>query len=350
MHRNFLKSLPFRAIFPALYGLFLYSAVLLIFDSLSHWHENFFSLEALLCILMTYVFFESMHWVTYAVERWANFQEFLVRSVFLFAVTLATSYLVSFGMVWSYFTYLLHFQSFDQELSTFNSLFMASAFFYNLVYLSFFYLNERNTSELEKEEVFKEKLAWQFERFQANINPDFLYLSLETLISLVHRHPEHAQEYISWLANYYRFHLESQELELIPLQHELDALVNQAKLLHEQWDGAVGLEVDVDRNLCQACRIVPGSLQRLLQSLVASSVVNQKQPFEVICTNDGDDYLVIRNPLNEKLSPQLPLRKAIETEQKSYQYFTSLPIVQLKAYNESLLKVPLIYPALNEVN
>ena len=33
----------------------------------------------------------------------------------------------------------------------------------------------------------------------------------------------------------------------------------------------------------------------------------------------------------------------IEEEQKAYQYFTSLPVVQLKAYNESMLKIPLLY-------
>lgn len=343
VYYSFLKSIPFRIVFPICYGLFLYSSILLIFDTVARFQENFFSLEALILVIASYFFLEGMNLITFSIERWGSFTTVFSRGLFLFISTFLAAFIISTLIVWIYFWVILGLTTFSQELTIFNSLFIISAIFYDLVYLSFFYLNERNSSKIEKEGAFKAKLEWQFERFRGSINPAFLYQSLETLISLVHTNPQDAQEFIGKLANFYRYLLEHQSQELITLSNELEALENQAKLLNEHIDGALLLSINVDKDLCDQCMVIPGSLQRILGSLVASTIVNQKQPLQVNCTNDGEEYLIIQNTLNEKISPLLPLRATIKEEQEAYLYFTSLPLVQLKAYNESMLKIPLLY-------
>ena len=170
-------------------------------------------------------------------------------------------------------------------------LFVVNAIFYNMIYLNFFYLNERNTSKIEKEGAFKAKLEWQFERFRGGINPEFLYQSLKTPISLVHTNPHQAQKFIGKLAQFYRYLLEHQSQELISLQEELDALQNQTALLNEHIDGVLEFNIDVDKDLCDTCMVIPGSLQRILGSLVASNIVNQKQPLRVNCTKSMFKFL-----------------------------------------------------------
>jgi sensor histidine kinase YesM len=345
MQQNFPDTRLFRLLCPPLYGLLVYVMVLLIFDNISHLQENFFSFEALLCILLTYLFNETMRLVVQVIGRISDKTESAIRLETRIGLQLLLSACASVAVtslvVSAYFTGLLGFSTYMVELLAFNAIFLVTTLFYNLLYFSIFYLNERNRVRLVQEDQFRQTLEHQFELFRHELNPSLLYQSLETLISLVHDDPEQAETYSDQLASVYRYLLESRKHDLVLVSEELEALQHLLFILNERYDGHLHLEVSLEAPLHESF-VVPGTLHALLECVTASAIVSRRQPLRLFIENDGDEYLLIRFRLNERLAPEHTTRQCLEKIQEAYRYFTDEPIVELKAYEEGIIKIPIL--------
>ncbi len=98
----------------------------------------------------------------------------------------------------------------------------------NLTILLFLHLLYQNhvakLMNIELEKVKSENLMAQFELLKQQINPHFLFNSLNTLKSMVETGNESAAKFILMLSDFYRFALNKKKGDMILLKEELDIL------------------------------------------------------------------------------------------------------------------------------
>ena len=69
MVKNIIHNPVFRIFTPIFYGVTMYILILLIFDSIQQLSDNFFSIEVFLCVIITYLIFETLRFYALIVEK-----------------------------------------------------------------------------------------------------------------------------------------------------------------------------------------------------------------------------------------------------------------------------------------
>jgi LytS/YehU family sensor histidine kinase len=194
---------------------------------------------------------------------------------------------------------------------------------------------------VEQEELKRAHLASRFESLQNQVNPHFLFNSLNVLSNLVYKDADLSARFIQQLSQVYRYVLESRDKEVVSLSEELEILEAYLFLLKIRF----GEQLQVDLNLpCDpADQIAPLSLQMLVENAVKHNVVSKRYPLRLEIKRQ-DDRVVIWNSRKEKQQEQESLGIGLANIVERYRFLTqeeikidenetyfsvSLPIIQL---------------------
>jgi len=339
----------FRILFPPVYGLLVYVLVLLIFDGISHLENNFFSQEALFCIVLTYALTESLSLVLRFINR--QFPEFksVRRRIFIYlTANLLCSLLVISGGVIAYFILLIGYPDFEIELIAFNLIFFVTTLLYTAVYFGIFYLNHYNQRRLEQETALREKMEYQLGALKSDINPQLLYASLETLINLVHRNPDEADNFINCLSKIYRYSLEYRRHELAPLEQEIQAAENVVELYNYSYQGLIQLHLQIDSGTA-AKQLIPGTLQKLAEQAITRSLITARKPLQLYLKIGSLGQLVWHYEINEKLFlPPITQPDLFTQLRQSYGFFTQQPLEYHENQNQVFIRIPFLQSQVKE--
>lgn len=149
--------------------------------------------------------------------------------------------------------------------------------------------------ELRAERGKKHRAQFHYERLKQQINPHFLFNSLNILDYLVQEHEtQRASAFIHKLADTYRYMLRKEEEQLVPLAEEVEFARKYIDLLQERF--TVGFHVDI-RIPPEAMRrhVVPCSLQLLIENATKHNVVSPEQPLRIVIEAAGDRLTVSNN-------------------------------------------------------
>ncbi len=152
--------------------------------------------------------------------------------------------------------------------------------------------------ETTQHEIVAKTESAKFETLKSQLDPHFLFNSLNVLTSLIGENPKQAERFTTKLSKVYRYVLEQRNKELIPLEEELRFAKTYMELLQMRFEDAVQFNIPTmvsDADL----KIVPLSLQLLLENAVKHNVVSSAKPLEIhIFEQDG--FLQIQNTVNPK--------------------------------------------------
>ena len=342
MKKIFIHSSLFRLLVPVLYGNLVYILILLIFDSITKLTQNFFSFEVLLCIIISYALSESMRIVIIILDKKCSTKSLNYRIVLQFVINAGISIAHTSLFVSFYFKFLVGFSSFKSELFVFNTLFLVSGLFYNAIYFSLYFLNKTNEIRLQKEKYLKEKTITELEDYKNKINPDFLYSSLETLISLSKKNTETADEFINKLSLVYRSVLSSKRNELISAQKDIESAQNLVAILNYKYNHNIHLRFDENFKL-QNEQVIPGTFIFIFQRIVQNSIISEIQALDIVIMNEPEK-LIVYHALNDKLITDLTSKKELNNLQKAYEFVSNgkLKITeenQIRYYNIPTIKL-----------
>jgi LytS/YehU family sensor histidine kinase len=156
------------------------------------------------------------------------------------------------------------------------------------------------TSLQREQQLREEKLIFQNETLKNQVNPHFLFNSLNTLSSLISAQPEIAEEFIQRLSSIYRYILEYSSRERVPLGTEL-AFIRDYFYLHQiRDDGKIQLEINAAN---ENSEILPVSLQILVENAIKHNKATRESPL-LISIGIENNYVVVRNNL-QKMGVQL---------------------------------------------
>jgi len=172
----------------------------------------------------------------------------------------------------------------------------------NLIVYMFLHLLFQNYQTqkmgLELERTHAVNLGAQYELLKQQVNPHFLFNSLNTLKSMVEIQDPQSADFILKLSDFYRFTLESRKLDLIPLKEELQILDSYVFLLKARFEDGFVLINEVDQKQYESV-VPPFTVQLLIENCIKHNVVSLEKPLRIKLYSE-DDFLVIENPIQLK--------------------------------------------------
>jgi two-component system, LytTR family, sensor kinase len=166
------------------------------------------------------------------------------------------------------------------------------------IYESVYFMNELRKSVEEAESLKRESLNAQLSALKTQVNPHFLFNNLNTLISIIPEDPDQAVKFVQQLSKVYRHILEVQDEQSIPLKDELDVMRAYAFLLQTRFGNNLDVTIDVPEDKLKK-RIVPLSLQILMENAIKHNIVSSEKPLKVnVFAENG--RLVVNNNLQKK--------------------------------------------------
>jgi two-component system LytT family sensor kinase len=247
----------------------------------------------------------------------------------------------AYTIIYSFLVYTLteYFFQLDFEgnilYEAFNTILIT--FFITALHESVFFYRQWTENFSKSIKLEKENIEANYEALKANLNPHFLFNSLNSLSNLVDDNPK-ATEYISNLSDFLRYLLKNDEKELVELHEELEVLQKYIILQKLRFEEALIVNLDIIHP--ESYVLPPLVLQILVENSIKHNEVSSEKPLIIEISND-DQYIFIKNNKNTKLgvdSTGVGLQNIIDR----YKLFTSLS-VEIESTNDSFsVKVPVI--------
>ena len=154
---------------------------------------------------------------------------------------------------------------------------------------------------VKNEEALKrEKLALQYESLKNQVNPHFLFNSLNTLSGLIGKDGEKATRFVKQLSDIYRYVLEHKDREVVPLETEMKFVENYISLMKIRFGDNLLVKVNIEAR--SNLKIIPLSIQMLVENAIKHNVVSKEKPLTITISMNENNQLVVSNNLQKKSS------------------------------------------------
>ncbi|HSN48627.1 MAG TPA: 2TM domain-containing protein [Flavobacterium sp.] len=153
-------------------------------------------------------------------------------------------------------------------------------------------------NKVKEQKIIAGTASAKFESLKNQIDPHFLFNSLNVLSSLIEENPENAQKFTTSLSKIYRYVLEQKDKELVSVEEELAFAKTYMNLLKMRFENSLFYELPTTNHNPEA-KVVPLSLQLLLENTVKHNVVSEQKPLHIRIYFEGD-YLAIQNDYQKK--------------------------------------------------
>ena len=215
----------------------------------------------------------------------------------------------------------------------------------NLVFYMFLQLLQQNYQNqyvsMELERIKSDNLGAQYELLKQQVNPHFLFNSLNTLKAMVETGDKDAVDFILKLSNFYRYTLESRKLDLIHLAEEMEIVKAYLFLQNARFEGGFTFKSDLSDEVLQTL-IPPFTLQLLVENCLKHNVVSLDKPLHIRLYQEGD-YVVIENPISLKTGENNSLGVGLKNIRLRYEHLLHKQIDIVNDGSLFQIKLPLIY-------
>lgn len=163
---------------------------------------------------------------------------------------------------------------------------------------SFYFYKAYNENKVKEQKIIAGTANAKFESLKNQIDPHFLFNSLNVLSSLIEENPDNAQRFTTSLSKIYRYVLEQKDKELVTVQEELAFAKTYMNLLKMRFENSISFELPENYDNPEA-KVVPLSLQLLLENTIKHNIVSEQKPLHIKIFVK-DNYLVVQNDLQKK--------------------------------------------------
>jgi hypothetical protein len=201
-----------------------------------------------------------------------------------------------------------------------------------------FFFNWRQ-SAVDAERLKRESVKAQYESLKSQVNPHFLFNSLNVLTNLVYEDQERAVRFIKQLSEVYRYVLDTRDKEVVPIQQELD-FVN-AYLFLQQIRFGDKLQVALS-GLDGNGYVAPLALQLLVENAIKHNEVSHDHPLHIRIAREGD-FFVVANVLQRKqvLSENASGVGLVNLKSR-YTFLSDEPVQVAEESGQFIVKIPVI--------
>jgi len=213
--------------------------------------------------------------------------------------------------------------------------------FLHCVNAIFYYMNKTRQAQLEAEQLKKTTLEAQFASLRNQVNPHFLFNSLNTLTNLVRTDPDGAMRFIAELSKVYRYLLNHRDQKLVDLDTELSFIEAYLYLLRIRFRDTLNVHFAIS-DASKRAYIVPASLQIVVENAIKHNEVSLERPLSIKIYDNGNGHLMVWNNLQEKRIKEPSSGVGLENIQRRYRFLTEQEVKIEKEPNHFLVHLPLV--------
>jgi len=212
-------------------------------------------------------------------------------------------------------------------------------FMFDLILITRNYYKRLRNERLRNAELGKAKLESDLKVLQNQINPHFLFNSLNVLVSEIYFDQDKAVKYTQHLSDIYRYVLQNTKKNLVDLRTELECLDSYIYLFRTKYDEGFQVIIDIDDDLLKL-KIPPLALQMLVENSIKHNIILSDRPL-IVKIYSNETNLIVSNNINKKKdvsSESTGLKnintrykiisdKSIKIEQSETEFKVTLPLL-----------------------
>ncbi len=157
-------------------------------------------------------------------------------------------------------------------------------------------------ADVENETLRAENLASRYEALENQMDPHFLFNSLNTLKSLIDIDVDKAGDFVHQLSNVLRYTLKNEEV--VTLAEELKCVRSYCKMMKMRYGDNLIFDHSIDHDKYDSYYVLPLSIQGLIENAIKHNVISSRQPLTVKITTDDDNHLIISNKIQPKIGKE----------------------------------------------
>jgi hypothetical protein len=202
------------------------------------------------------------------------------------------------------------------------------------------FLIEWRASAIEIERLKQAKIAAQYETLKNQVNPHFLFNSLNVLSSLVYRDQDLAAKFIKQLSKVYRYVLDTRDKEVVSLQNEIDALESYIFLMKIRF----GDNLQVSQNVTPQPneQMVPLTLQMLLENAIKHNEISKAFPLKIEINRLKNGLISMKNDLQEKRQLEEKSGVGLANIEARFKYISDKKVEILKTKTTFEVHIPIV--------
>ena len=202
-----------------------------------------------------------------------------------------------------------------------------------------FFFQQWKQSAVEAEQFKKESIKAQFETLKNQVNPHFLFNSLNTLSGLIDMDKELSKGFIDNLSQVYRYVLQNKDEELVSLKTEYNFIQAFIQLLKKRHGDRIAFDFDI-KKADLSKHIPPMTLQLLVENAVKHNIASRKKPLNIKIYSTGEKLSVHNNLQKKRVQNSTGI--GLNNIRKRYQFLTEEAIEVIENEDSFEVRIPLI--------
>jgi LytS/YehU family sensor histidine kinase len=195
------------------------------------------------------------------------------------------------------------------------------------------------------EETYQLKQSYNQSKLQglkSQVNPHFLFNSLNSLSSLISEDEEDAEKFLNEMSKVYRYMLRTEENELVTLHTELQFLESFHYLLKARYGENLILTVYVNEKDMEKY-LPPLTLQVLIENAFMQNAISKKNPLRITVRSTGDNHIIVHNNVQPKLvTESMDFETGLDNLVTKYRLLVNRHLSIEENAEERIIKIPLI--------
>jgi len=209
----------------------------------------------------------------------------------------------------------------------------------SIIYAISFFESWRN--EVQQSEMIKrEALLLQYQVLQNQVNPHFLFNSLNILGSLIDLDVSKAKEFTRELSLFYRDLLMFKDRDIILLKEEIDFVKRYIYLQQIRFGEALQVEIIANEKIDG--KVIPLSLQALVENAIKHNEISQANPLNIVIAISDDYELIVENNIQPKTILEESSKTGLKNLAGRYEFLTGKAMVITKNGGYFRVSLPLI--------
>lgn len=209
-----------------------------------------------------------------------------------------------------------------------------------LVFYAVLFYRYRQETQVKEQKIIAGTASAKFDALKNQLDPHFLFNSLNVLTSLIEEDPYQAQKFTTSLSKVYRYVLEQKNKDLVTVDEELQFAKTYVRLLKMRFEDSIVFDIPEQSEDPEA-KIIPLSLQLLLENAVKHNVVTAERPLHIkVAEKDG--MLVVSNNLQEKQVVKKSSGVGLQNIRQRYGILTDKQVDIEKSASEFSVRLPML--------
>ena len=213
--------------------------------------------------------------------------------------------------------------------------------FINSVYIGYEVFKEWKEAVIEKESLRKESIESQYQALKNQVNPHFLFNSLNTLASIIPEDPNLSVEFVQKLSSVYRYVLQNKDKELVDLKTEIDFIKSYLFLQQIRFGENIKTEINIPEEMMHA-NVAPLTIQMLIENAIKHNIISSAHPLNIEIYSKDSNSIVVKNNLQKKSAVEDSTGIGLNNIVNRYKFLTSKPVELVITATEFIITLPLL--------